>query len=223
MATAPTSIEAGGRCCRKWGMISNISSPSQAIVDHSRRRLLTWSLAGACLLTLASGASAQTSRGTVQKDWRQYLLDRDRYLSLERAGEKREFLYYRYGQGFQPAGYNMACHFLRDVESGGTTYRMNPKLLDLLYLIQGWLRHYRLPHHIVINSGYRTQAHNARLKGAAKESEHVKGNAADIRIPGLGTDALKRLARAIGVGGVGFYPVGEFVHVDVGRVREWRG
>lgn len=78
-----------------------------------------------------------------------------------------------------------------------------------------------MPFHIIIQSGYRTPGHNARLAKAAKKSQHVLGNAADIRIPGLDTTALTRLAKAIGVGGVGFYPHNGFVHVDVGRVREW--
>ena len=150
--------------------------------------------------------------------------DRDRWLSLERGatGEKAQFRYYKFGNGFEKQGYNIACHLLRDVEAG-VTFGMNPKLLDTLYLIQGYLRIKKMPFHIIIQSGYRTPAHNARLAKAAKKSQHVLGNAADIRIPGLETDALTRLAKAIGVGGVGFYPHNGFVHVDVGRVREWTG
>ncbi|KQW20004.1 MULTISPECIES: YcbK family protein [Pseudomonas] len=165
-----------------------------------------------------------TAPAQPKKDWRQVLLDRDRWLSLERGatGEKGQFLYYRYGSGFDRKGYNIACHLLRDVESG-VTFAMNPKLIDLLFLIQGWLRINKMPFHIIIQSGYRTPAHNARLAKAAKQSEHVKGNAADIRIPGLSTDALTRLAKAVGVGGVGFYPQNGFVHVDVGRLRQWTG
>lgn len=100
---------------------------------------------------------------------------------------------------------------------------MNPKLIDLLYLIQIWLRANNLPYHIIIQSGYRTPEHNATLKNAATNSEHVKGNAADIRIPGVQVEDLNRLALAIGVGGVGAYPRNGFIHVDVGRVRKWEG
>ena len=160
-----------------------------------------------------------------KKDWRQVLLDRDRWLSLERAatGEKAQFRYYRQGSGFDREGYNIACHLLRDVEAGAT-HAMSAKLIDTLFLIQAWLRVNKQPFHIIILSGYRTPAHNAKLAKAAKNSEHMKGNAADIRIPGLSTEALTRLAKAIGVGGVGFYAGAKgFVHVDVGRVREWSG
>lgn len=188
-----------------------------------RRQILSWGFttiaAGLAGVITASPAQAQP-----QKDWRQVLLDRDRWLSLERGatGEKGQFRYYKFGFGFEREGYNIACHLLRDVEAG-VSYAINPKLLDTLFLIQGWLRVNKMPFHIIIQSGYRTPDHNARLAKAAKKSQHVLGNAADIRIPGLETNALTRLAKAIGVGGVGFYPRNGFVHVDVGRVREWTG
>lgn len=167
---------------------------------------------------------ALSAQAQPQKDWRQVLLDRDRWLSLERAatGEKGQFRYYRFGVGFEPQGYNIACHLLRDVEAG-VTHPINPKLIDTLFLIQGWLRVNQMPFHIVIQSGYRTPEHNAKLAKAAKQSQHVLGNAADIHIPGVDTATLTRLAKAIGVGGVGFYPHNGFTHVDVGRVREWTG
>ncbi len=191
--------------------------------NPSRRKFLSLGLAVATA-SLVGGLTSEPLHAAQQKDWRQVLLDRDRWLSLERAatGEKGQFRYYRHGFGFEREGYNVACHLLRDVESG-VTHAMNPKLLDLLFLIQGWLRVNGLPYHIIILSGFRTPEHNARLAKAAKNSEHVKGNAADIRIPGLKVDALKRLARAVGVGGVGIYSRNGFVHVDVGRVREWKG
>ncbi|WP_256679126.1 DUF882 domain-containing protein [Pseudomonas sp. MWU12-2323] len=190
---------------------------------QSRRQFLILGLTTAAVGALGT-AMPSTALAQPTKDWRQVLLDRDRWLSLERSatGEKGQFRYYKYGAGFEREGYNAACHLLRDVE-GGVTVAINPKLLDLLFLIQGWLRISNLPFHIIIQSGYRTPAHNARLAKAAKQSEHMKGNAADIRIPGLGVEMLERLAKAVGVGGVGFYPHNGFVHVDVGRVREWNG
>jgi len=32
---------------------------------------------------------------------------------------------------------------------------------------------------------------------------------------------LRDAALALHLGGVGYYPVSQFVHVDVGRVRQW--
>lgn len=187
------------------------------------RQFLAWALiAVLCAGTLLVAPKVEAAK---KKDWRQVLLDRDRWLSLERGstGEKAVFRYYRYGVGFESRGYAIANLLLRDVESGVTT-KMDARLIDLLYLMQAWLRVNNLPHHIIINSGYRTPEYNARVKGSAKNSEHVKGTAADIRIPGLKVEDLNRLALAIGVGGVGFYPdrLG-FIHVDVGRIRKWKG
>jgi uncharacterized protein YcbK (DUF882 family) len=34
---------------------------------------------------------------------------------------------------------------------------------------------------------------------------------------------LHKAALSLAAGGVGFYPVSNFVHMDVGRVRHWAG
>jgi uncharacterized protein YcbK (DUF882 family) len=49
----------------------------------------------------------------------------------------------------------------------------------------------------------------------------MEGEAIDIRIPGVPTAKLRNAALALHRGGVGFYPKSQFVHVDVGRIREW--
>jgi uncharacterized protein YcbK (DUF882 family) len=51
----------------------------------------------------------------------------------------------------------------------------------------------------------------------------MKGMAADIRIGGVALDHLQKAALALRGGGVGLYPVSDFVHVDVGSVRKWKG
>jgi uncharacterized protein YcbK (DUF882 family) len=47
------------------------------------------------------------------------------------------------------------------------------------------------------------------------------GQAIDIRVPGVTLDHLRDAAKSLKIGGVGFYPDLNFVHVDVGRVRYW--
>ena len=57
----------------------------------------------------------------------------------------------------------------------------------------------------------------------AKHSLHMEGMAMDIRMPGVDLAHLHEAALSMGRGGVGYYPTSNFVHVDVGRVRSWRG
>jgi len=42
-----------------------------------------------------------------------------------------------------------------------------------------------------------------------------------LRMPGIDTLKLRKAALALGRGGVGYYPRSDFIHVDVGRVRQW--
>jgi uncharacterized protein YcbK (DUF882 family) len=57
--------------------------------------------------------------------------------------------------------------------------------------------------------------------GVATKSLHMVGKAIDIRVPGVKLDHLRGAARSLKLGGVGYYPSSNFVHVDVGRVRYW--
>jgi uncharacterized protein YcbK (DUF882 family) len=40
-------------------------------------------------------------------------------------------------------------------------------------------------------------------------------------VPGVTTRTLRDVALSLGAGGVGYYPISQFVHVDVGPVRQW--
>ena len=57
-----------------------------------------------------------------------------------------------------------------------------PNIQKLAENLQVLRTHLELP--IRINSGYRSPAHNAKIKGA-KNSYHVKGMAADITVSGM--------------------------------------
>lgn len=186
----------------------------------SRRQLLAAGIvAPFCLAAVQASANAPR-----QRDWRAVLLDRDRYLDLERpqAGEKATFYFYRKNQGWDAQGYQIACSLLRDVVSKKTV-SMDLKLLDLLWIISAYLRMHGMPAKILINSGYRTPEFNRSLEGAARNSMHIQAKAADIQIPGVTSAQLSDLAKVIGVGGVGIYPSKGFVHVDIGKIRTWRG
>lgn len=78
---------------------------------------------------------------------------------------------------------------------------------------------------VTVICGYRSPELNGALasdsNGVAKKSLHMRGLAADIRIDGVRTSALRDAAKALRAGGVGYYPRDGFVHVDVGPVRYW--
>ena len=76
---------------------------------------------------------------------------------------------------------------------------------------------------VEILSGYRTPASNAALPGAARDSYHMYGRAADIRVDRMTVEETAALMRRLGVGGVGYYPAAGFVHVDSGPRRAWTG
>ncbi len=112
-------------------------------------------------------------------------------------------------------------HLLRD-HRANETYNMDTGLYDLLHAINE-----KAQTNIEFNviSGYRSPQTNAKLAdasdGVAKGSLHMQGKAIDIRIPGMKLTHVRNLAKEIGVGGVGFYPSSDFVHIDTGRVRYW--
>ena len=49
---------------------------------------------------------------------------------------------------------------------------------------------------------------------------HTRGQAADIRVEGMGANKLRKIARKLGVRGVGWYPTTNMIHVDT-RDEDW--
>ena len=74
-------------------------------------------------------------------------------------------------------------------------------------------------------SGYRCPATNAMLRarssGVAKNSRHLRGQAADLRLSSRSVSQMYRAATACKAGGVGRYSRSNFVHMDCGPVRSW--
>ncbi len=99
----------------------------------------------------------------------------------------------------------------------GRTVQMSVKLVELLDAIEDKFGKKGL----VLLSGYRTPRNNHRTPGAARESLHMLGWAADIRIQGYSSTKVKAFARKLGAGGVGYYPYKGFTHLDVGDKRYW--
>lgn len=80
---------------------------------------------------------------------------------------------------------------------------------------------------IHIISGYRHPKHNLSLvkKGreAARDSQHTKSQAIDFGLPGVPIAKIYKHLLKAHDGGVGYYAVSEFVHVDTGKKRTWKG
>jgi len=154
-----------------------------------------------------------------------------RTLSVVRpaSGEKASVLYWKDGEVIDSA-YQELCHLLRDV-NGKAAIPIDPKLIETLWASQAFVARYGLDRPLEILSGYRTPASNNRLieQGvpAARQSLHMSGKAADVRIAGLTEEVLGGLVKSFRKGGVGFYyrsgPKGGWIHTDTGLNRTWKG
>jgi len=154
-----------------------------------------------------------------------------RTLSVVRpaSGEKASVLYWKDGEVIDSA-YQELCHLLRDV-NGKAAIPIDPKLIETLWASQAFVARYGLDRPLEILSGYRTPASNNRLieQGvpAARQSLHMSGKAADVRIAGLTEEVLGGLVKSFRKGGVGFYyrsgPKGGWIHTDTGLNRSWKG
>ncbi len=154
-----------------------------------------------------------------------------RVLSVTRpqSGEKAKVLYWKDGEVID-AAYQELCHLLRDV-NGKEMAAIDPKLLETLWGTQAFIARYGFEAPLEILSGYRTAKSNDKLREAgvpaARQSLHIVGKAADIRIASLNSEVLGGLVRSFRQGGVGYYyragPRGGWIHADTGLNRVWKG
>jgi uncharacterized protein YcbK (DUF882 family) len=95
-----------------------------------------------------------------------------------------------------------ATHLLR--AATGDEHPVDPRTLAIVYGIQ---MHFGVPE-IRVVSGYRVPRPGSR-------SNHGKGRAVDLVVPGVADEDVARYAREMGFVGVGVYPTSQFVHVDI--------
>ena len=138
------------------------------------------------------------------------------------TGETLDAVYWENGK-YVPGALAEAMRVMRDWRNGDE-HAMDPRLFDVLHGIQSRLE-VKTPFQLI--SGYRSPQTNAMLHAesgqVASRSQHVLGRASDIRVEGVELANLHKAALSLKAGGVGFYPVSNFVHVDVGPVRQWSG
>ena len=139
------------------------------------------------------------------------------------TGESLDIVY-RIGNTYLPDALEKLNYFLRDHYTQDVS-NYDPKEFDVLHAMMARLG--KLDGVIDIVCGYRTPETNSALRqnspqtGVAEHSQHMEGHAIDLRVPGVTTAKLRDAALSLRAGGVGYYPVSQFVHVDVGPVREW--
>ena len=131
-------------------------------------------------------------------------------------------LVYASGERYVPEALGWLNRFLRDHYTGDIGV-IDPQVFDLLHRVQQTLGSKGA---FEVISGYRCPATNNHLRqtrngGVATKSLHMEGRAIDVRLPGVPLADLHQAALSLRVGGVGFYPHEQFVHLDTGRVRSW--
>ena len=136
------------------------------------------------------------------------------------TGDSLQVVYFRQGD-YDPGALADIRVFLADWRDG-KQHDFDPHLMDILWQLQQasgstdtW----------EVISAYRSAKTNeilrSRSSAVASKSQHLLGKAIDVRLRGLELKELHASARNLKLGGVGYYPDSNFVHVDTGRVRYW--
>jgi uncharacterized protein YcbK (DUF882 family) len=139
-----------------------------------------------------------------------------------RSGETLESVYWIEGD-YIPEAMNEINRIMRDWRSGDVI-RIDGRTIDIMAASHA-LMDTSEPYMLL--SGYRSPATNAMLRsrssGVARNSLHMKGQAADLRLKSRSVSQMARAAAACNAGGVGKYSRSNFVHMDCGPVRTWGG
>jgi uncharacterized protein YcbK (DUF882 family) len=139
-----------------------------------------------------------------------------------RTGESIDTIYWIEGE-YIPEVMKEINHFMRDWRSGDSV-KMDGRTIDIMAASHRLLD---VNEPYLLLSGYRCPATNAllrsRSRGVAKNSLHMKGQAADLRLQSRSVGQMAKAATACASGGVGRYSRSNFVHMDCGAVRSWGG
>ncbi len=137
-----------------------------------------------------------------------------------RTGESIDTIYWIEGKYIKEA-LKEINHFMRDWRLN-EAISIDTRTIDIMAAAHSLLDVHE-PYTLL--SGYRTPATNAMLRsrsrGVARNSLHMKGQAADLRLKNRSVNQIFRAATACKAGGVGKYSGSNFVHMDCGVVRTW--
>lgn len=139
-----------------------------------------------------------------------------------RTGETIDMVYWIDGDYIRPA-IEEITYFMRDWRVD-QTHDIDPRTLDIMAASHNLLD---TPQPYLLLSGYRSPATNAMLRarssGVARNSLHMQGQAADLRVEGRSVRQVASAAESCHAGGVGRYSGSNFTHMDCGAVRTWGG
>lgn len=139
-----------------------------------------------------------------------------------RTGETINSIYWIEGE-YIPEVLKEINYFMRDWRSDEKT-KIDPRNVDIMAAAHR-LMDVNEPYMML--SGYRSPSTNAMLRsrsrGVAKNSLHMRGQAADLRLESRSVGQMAKAAAACASGGVGRYSRSNFVHMDCGPVRSWGG
>ncbi|MDX2482115.1 MAG: DUF882 domain-containing protein [Pseudodonghicola sp.] len=137
-----------------------------------------------------------------------------------RTGERLDMIYWIDGDYIKDAVKEIN-HFMRDWRTDQIK-TIDLRTLDIMAASHNLLD---VSEPYLMLSGYRSPQTNAMLRsrsrGVAKNSLHMKGQAADLRLATRSVNQMAKAAVACHGGGVGRYSRSNFVHMDCGVVRTW--
>lgn len=139
-----------------------------------------------------------------------------------RTGESMDTIYWIEGEYIKEALQEIN-YFMRDWRTD-QTISMDARTVDIMAASHSLLN---VKEPYMLLSGYRSPQTNAMLRsrsgGVARNSLHMKGQAADLRLKSRSVAQMAQAAAACASGGVGSYSRSNFVHMDCGTVRTWGG
>ena len=139
-----------------------------------------------------------------------------------RTGESLDMIYWIEGKYITDA-LKEVNHFMRDWRVDAVK-DIDTRAVDIMAAAHSLLD---VSEPYTLLSGYRSPATNAMLRarsrGVAKNSLHMRGQAADLRLKNRSVHQVFKAASACHAGGVGKYSGSNFVHMDCGQVRSWGG
>ena len=137
-----------------------------------------------------------------------------------RTGETIDIIYWLEGEYIKES-LNEINYFFRDWRQNATT-KIDTRTIDIMSASHNLMK---INEPYLLLSGYRSPQTNAMLRsrsrGVAKNSLHMKGQAADLRLKSRSVGQMARAAASCSAGGVGRYSGSNFVHMDCGPIRTW--